>query len=260
LAFGSKYQGKTVGTFGKASYYSFQWNKPYTTGLGGMAVVNDEELAKKIVAICESQMVEPSSKEVLMLAVQLAAYRAFVYPRTTALLQDLFRQFTNKGVVVGSWTVGEFTSPEMPSKFFKGMSAVQAYAGLKQLRKIEQNIAHRKKMAQLYDKLLGEKGWRSRSYDASATEPVMVRYPVRITEKNKAIEKATAVRVELGSWFDSPLHPRGTPLAAYAYEPGMCPESEKAAREVVNLPLHPRVNEKTVRKTVEFITGYTEVV
>jgi hypothetical protein len=37
----------------------------------------------------------------------------------------------------------------------------------------------------------------------------------------------------------------------------MCPEAEKAAREVVNLPLHLRVSEKTTVKTIEFITGFT---
>ena len=39
----------------------------------------------------------------------------------------------------------------------------------------------------------------------------------------------------------------------------MCPEEEKAASEVVNLPVLPRVSEKTARKTVKFITGFTEV-
>jgi dTDP-4-amino-4,6-dideoxygalactose transaminase len=38
----------------------------------------------------------------------------------------------------------------------------------------------------------------------------------------------------------------------------MCPEAEKACREVVNLPLHPRVNEKTVRRTSDFITRFTQ--
>jgi len=38
LSFGSTYKGKTVGTFAKAAYFSFQWNKPFTTGLGGMAL------------------------------------------------------------------------------------------------------------------------------------------------------------------------------------------------------------------------------
>ena len=44
-ALGSRYRGRLLGTLGLAAYFSFQWNKPYTSGLGGMAVTSDESLA-----------------------------------------------------------------------------------------------------------------------------------------------------------------------------------------------------------------------
>ncbi len=257
LALGSKYKGKLCGTFGKAAYFSFQWNKPFTTGLGGMAITDDAELADDIDSLCQKELCHPSKKEVLLLAAQLAVYRAFIYPRTTALAQTIFRSLTKKDLVIGSSKTSEF-KPEMPLDFFKAMSSVQARSGLKQLKKIEQNIAHRKKMAQLYDQLLKEKGWNTRNYDSSIIDPVMVRYPVRVAEKNRALTEASKASVELGSWFECPLHPIETPLAAYDYEPGMCPEAEKASREVVNLPLHPRAGKKTARKTVDFITRFSQ--
>jgi len=256
LAFGSKYKEKTVGTFGKAAYFSFQWNKPYTTGLGGIVLVNDSELAEKI-DFLRTEACKPSKKEILMLAAQLAIYKAFVYPRTTALAQGVFRYLTKKGAVVGSSSTSEF-KPVMADDFFKAMSNVQAKSGLRQLKKIEQNIAHRQKMALFYDQLLEEHGWIERKYDRSTMEPVMVRYPVRINEKSKALTEATKAGIELGSWFECPLHPIETPLAAYDYELGMSPEAEKASREVVNLPLHARAGEKTARKTVDFITRFSQ--
>jgi len=259
LAFGSKYKGKTVGTFGKASYFSFQWNKPYTTGLGGMALVNDEELAMKVESVCAGGMCRPSLKETAMLSAQLAVYRTFIYPRTTALAQMIFRYLTKKGAVVGSSSTCEF-KPEMSPDFFKGMSTIQASSGLRQLKKAQENTAHRKKIACLYDKMLEEKGWPARQYDASIMEPVMVRYPVRIAEKDKALAEAAKAGIELGSWFECPLHPIETPLEAYDYKTGMCPEAERASSEVVNLPLHPRVTEKTVQRTVEFISRFTKVI
>ncbi|UCG57506.1 MAG: DegT/DnrJ/EryC1/StrS family aminotransferase [Phycisphaerales bacterium] len=257
LAFGSQYKGKMLGTFGKAAYFSFQWNKPYTTGLGGMAITNDPELAEAIARLRTVEICQPSSREVFMLWAQLVVYRLFVYPRTTALAQRLFRYLTQKGAVVGSSNTCEF-EPIMAEDFFKDSSSVQARAGLRQLKKIEQNIGHRRKTAQLYDQLLEEKGWSARKYDVSQMDPVMVRYPVRITEKDRALTEAGTAGIELGSWFEGPLHPAETPLAAYDYEMGMCPEAEKASREVVNLPIHPRVSERTARKSVEFITHFTE--
>ncbi len=255
LAFGSKYKGKLAGTFGKAAYFSSQWNKPFTTGIGGMAIVNDQNLLQKIEELCSSGMCRPSFKEVAMLAAQLMVYRAFVYPRTTAMIQTVFRFLTSKGAVVGSSSTAEF-KPIMAEDFFKAMSSVQACSGLSQLKKIKKNISHRKKMADLYDEMLQEKGWPARSYDRSIMEPVMVRYPLRIGQKEKALADAARAGVELGSWFECPLHPIETPLKMYDYTPGLCREAEKASREVINLPLHPRTNEKTIQRTVEFITHF----
>ncbi len=42
-------------------------------------------------------------------------------------------------------------------------------------------------------------------------------------------------------------------MRLYGYQDGMCPEAEKASGEVVNLPTHPRADEATARRSVEFI-------
>ncbi|UCG48873.1 MAG: DegT/DnrJ/EryC1/StrS family aminotransferase [Phycisphaerales bacterium] len=258
LAFGSKYRGKTVGTFGKAAYFSFQWNKPYTTGLGGIAITSDAELSDRIKSLRAGEMCPPSKKEVIMLGAQLLVYRLLVYPRTTALAQNVFRYLTKRGAVVGSSSTAEF-EPVKADDFFKGLSTLQARSGLRQLSRVEKNIAHRRKMARLYDQLLQQKGWHGRKYDSDLMDPVLVRYPVRIVEKDKALAGAAKAGIELGSWFECPLHPSETPLSSYGYEAGMCPEAERASREAVNLPLHPRANERTVRRSVDFISRFMEV-
>jgi dTDP-4-amino-4,6-dideoxygalactose transaminase len=257
LALGSKYKDRMVGTIGRAGYFSSQWNKTYTTGLGGMVITSDYELASRIESLAANEMCPPSSREVFMLWMQLIIYRLFIYPRTTALAQSLFRYLTKKGAVVGSSSTSEF-KPVKAYDFFKAMSLVQARSGIRQLSKIEHNIAHRRKMAQLYDELLSSKGFKPSKDSRELTEPVLVRYPVRITEKDPALAQAAKAGIELGSWFECPLHPIETLLASYDYELGMCPEAEKATREVVNLPLHPRASEKTVERSVDFITGFTQ--
>ncbi|UCE47705.1 MAG: DegT/DnrJ/EryC1/StrS family aminotransferase [Phycisphaerales bacterium] len=255
LALGSRYKRKLVGTFGLAAYFSFQWNKPYTTGLGGMVITSDADLAGRIESLRTDEMCKPSLREVLMLRAQLMVYRLLVYPRTTAWAQRLFRYLVRKGALVGSSSAGEF-EPVKAVDFFKGLSAAQARSGLRQLRKIDHNIAHRLSMALRYDVLLKGKGLESRSYDGGVMRPVMVRYPVRVAEKTEALEQAATAGIELGSWFECPLHPIETPLASYDYEIGMCPEAEKAAREVVNLPLHQRTHEEILRQSVDFIARF----
>ncbi|NLJ50469.1 MAG: DegT/DnrJ/EryC1/StrS family aminotransferase [Candidatus Atribacteria bacterium] len=46
-AHGAEYRGKKVGSFGKASAFSFYPTKNMTTGEGGMILMNDDELGKK---------------------------------------------------------------------------------------------------------------------------------------------------------------------------------------------------------------------
>jgi len=257
LALGSKYKSRMVGTFGRAGYFSFQWNKPYTTGLGGMVITGDRELAKQIETLAANEMCQPSNREVFMLRMQLIIYRLLIYPRTTALAQSLFRHLTKKGAVIGSSSTNEY-EPIKADDFFKGISKMQAHSGIRQLGRIKENIAHRRKMTQLYNELLATKGFKSSKDSRDWAEPVLVRYPVRITEKDKALAQASKAGIELGSWFECPLHPIETPLASYDYELGMCPEAEKAARETVNLPLHPRTRKKTIERSVDFITSFTQ--
>ena len=251
LALGSTYKGKMCGTFGLAAYWSFQWNKPFTTGLGGMIATSDRELAGKIEAVREEELLPPSTKSAFVLAAQRAVYRTCVYPRTTALARSFFRWLTRKGLVIGSSSTAEYV-PEMPEDFFMGMSASQARAGLKQIRKLPRNLAHRRKMRFVYEDLLRRAGWEVPEIP-DYIDPVLVLYPVRVSDKKRAITEAPRHFVELGTWFECPLHPIETPLHLYDYEYGMCPVAERACREVVNLPTHPRANYNTAQRTVRFI-------
>jgi dTDP-4-amino-4,6-dideoxygalactose transaminase len=143
----------------------------------------------------------------MMLWAQLVAYKLFVYPRTTALAQSVFRYLTTKGAVVGSSSRAEF-EPIMARDFFKDMSSLQARLGFVRIQKIEQNISYRKKMAELYDQLLEEKGWKARFYDRQLSEPVMVRYPVRIAQKHRALSEPQ----EQASSLEAGSNVRCTPL------------------------------------------------
>ena len=255
LALGTRYRDKLVGTFGKAAYFSFQWNKPFTTGIGGMAVTNDPELADKIESICEKQLCQPSKKAASFLATQRLVYRMFIYPRTTALATNLFRWLTKKGLVIGSSSTSEF-NPEMNDDFFMAMSSTQAKAGLRQFNKIDANITHRKMMSHAYDALLQQAGWTVPEIPKDM-DPVMVRYPLRVADKNKALMLAPRHGVEIGSWFECPLHPIETPLNIYDYQIGMCPVAEIACKEVINLPTHTRASHATAKNTFDFISNIT---
>jgi dTDP-4-amino-4,6-dideoxygalactose transaminase len=251
LALGSRYKGKVCGTFGSAAYFSFQWNKPFTTGLGGMAVTSDPPLAARIRALCQAELQSPSAKAALMLTAERTAYRLLIFPRTTARAARLFQWLTRRGLVIGSSGAGEY-EPKMAADFFMQMSAGQARAGLGQMRHLSRNLAHRRAMHEVYDRLLAEAGMPVAPLPDSM-DPVLVRYPVRVADKDRAVTEAPHCGVELGTWFEIPLHPKETPMEPYDYREGMCPVAEQACREAVNLPMHPRAGLSTARRSVEFI-------
>ncbi len=254
LALGSLYKGQLCGTMGLAAYWSFQWNKPFTTGIGGMATTSDPDLANRLQSLTATELQPPSARAAAMLSAQRLVYRTCIYPRTTALATNLFRWLTRKGIVIGSSATCEF-QPKMPDGFFRGMSTAQARAGLRQLRRLDSILAHRRDMARFYDELLPQAGFQP-STIPSWMEPTLVRYPLRVADKQRALAEAPRHFIELGSWFESPLHPEETPLQAYGYEPGMCPIAEQACRDVVNLPTHRRANRKTAERTVAFVQQF----
>lgn len=251
LAVGSTYKGRKTGTFGLAAVWSGQWNKTFTTGVGGMVTTGDRDLAERIEKLRESEMCRPSFKETAMLAAQRLVFRAIVYPRTTAMIQSVFRWLSDKGLVVGSSATAEYKQ-QVDYSFFKAMGAGQARAGLREVRRLEANIAHRRRMALLYDELLSENDWPV-AQTPDTMDPVLVRYPLRVADKPRAVAEASSAGVELGTWFECPLHQALVSLDVYDYHTGMCPHAERAAAEVVNLPTHRRANDRVARRTVEFV-------
>ena len=54
-ALGARYRGRLVGTFGDAAFFSFQSLKPLNTYGGGMAIVREPELARRVAALAHAE-------------------------------------------------------------------------------------------------------------------------------------------------------------------------------------------------------------
>ncbi len=75
-ALGSTYKDRIVGSIGAAAFFSSQWSKPYTTGMGGMAVSADRSLCLKLASI-QARYSRPGLKEVSLLRLQMSIYHKF---------------------------------------------------------------------------------------------------------------------------------------------------------------------------------------
>jgi dTDP-4-amino-4,6-dideoxygalactose transaminase len=81
----------------------------------------------------------------------------------------------------------------------------------------------------------------------------LLRFPVRVKDKQAALERAAKRHLELGDWFVQPMHSQMLPYECLGYTRGLCPEAEKAAEQIVNLPTHDRVSDRHARKLIEFL-------
>jgi perosamine synthetase len=248
--FGSKLGDRYLGAFGDAAFFSGQWNKPFSTGLGGLALVNNPSLASRVEDL-QREFEAPSRKAAFVLAAQLMVYEMIVYPSTAAWITRLFRWMTKKGLVVGSSSKAEF-EPTMPAGYARRASAIQCRMGRIELSVIQENMDHRRRVAARYSAQLPRLGFQTPTVSPE-WDQCWLRFPLRVSNKAEALAKAASYGVEIGSWFECPLHPKETNQEAFGYSDGMCPEAETAAREVINLPTHRRVGESTIVKTLAFV-------
>jgi dTDP-4-amino-4,6-dideoxygalactose transaminase len=254
-ALGSRYMNRLVGTFGVGAFFSSQWSKPYTTGLGGMAVTSDAQLAKALNKL-QSEFTAPPQRQVLRLYLQYRLYDMMFGPRLYWPSMRVLRGLSKLNVFVGSSSQEELDGI-LPSDVEWNMSSFQAKIGRMKLYRLSQDLIHNRTITQLYEEILSKNGW-SVVERPKHGEPVFLRYPVRVTNKWNLLERAKGARIELGSWFESVLHPIRTSLERYGYHGGQCPVAERSANEVVNLPLHPRITSKEAKRIVEFVCNTAE--
>lgn len=139
----------------------------------------------------------------------------------------------------------------MPKDYSWKMGDYQKKIGIQKLKNIDENLDHRNKITALYDEGLKSK---KRSIANRNGDTNLLRYPVLVANKDELLEKAKKEHIELGSWFETPLHP--IPLSEHKffnYKMGQCLNAERDARRVINLPLHEQVTIGDAEKILAFI-------
>lgn len=251
-AIGSKYAGTEVGTFGDASFFSSQWSKPITTGLGGWAIVNNQILKAKMESIYQ-EFINPSYKETLLLRFQYFAYSKIFKPSLFWFSQNTYRRLSRLGIALGSSSHDELEC-KMPEGYKKKMSQWQRNLHEKKLTEIIQIIDHRKWITSLYESLLGKRDIKTVKLPEDY-EPIFLRYPILVKNKRKLLDGAKKKNIEIGDWFLSPVHPNLTEWERAGYRKGMCPSAEEVCEHIINLPTHQKIGEKEVDRIVEFIAS-----
>jgi perosamine synthetase len=255
---GSRYRDDSgawqhLGNLGDAAFFSSHWSKPVSTGLGGWARTSDPKLAAALGRFHDDECAPPSIRETLLVAAQVGVREVFSSPWLYWLARKGYRWLSEKGIFVGSSTPEELQGVEpRASDYAKQMSGFQEKL-LKRRLSETSVINHRRHLKAVYDAALQSAGLPVLSAPPDR-DPVLLCYPVRVRHKQRVLEEAERSRIELGDWYRYPVdRPDGIREEVFGYRTGVCPEGERASREVVTLPMHIRVTESGARTIVKFL-------
>lgn len=253
-ALGATYDGRPVGSFGRAAFFSTEETKTISSTMGGMVVTGDPELAARVRRFRDTCARPPAALTAAYL-VKLVLYHLMtepgLHPYTRAVYDLLGRRHP-----LPRATSAEELRGVRPAGYERRFSNAQAALCLRQLRRLDTNVAHRRAVAHAYRAMLTEQGVEPPHVPAKAN-PAFVRYPVWVEDTAAAV-RAVAPYAVLGTWFSSVLEESVSPAHA-GYEMGSCPRAEAAARHLVNLPTHPRVGVRDVEAIVSALVRTGQV-
>jgi perosamine synthetase len=253
---GGTYKGRPNGATAHAAFYSTQWSKPISTGLGGIAVTTDGELARKLAAI-ERSAREPRALDRAVLATLLFARERIATPRTLRAGRAVYRAGGRAGLVPGSSSSAELDGTAMPASFVAGMSVFQARLAGRRLATLAARVRRRRAVAHRYSAWLAAHG-RMSAYEADSAGHTFLRYPLRLRGRDDFVAEAQRRGVLLGDWFHSPLYPIGHDLERWGYRRGEHPVAERVVSEIVNLPTDIAPDGRDARQIEELLEAFVD--
>lgn len=262
-ALGSRYDGRDLGSFGDAAFYSYEWGKPIVIGVGGAAIIHSESILEAVRSQYESYL-KPPVRDVVIVNLQYAAHSVLRRPVWFWAVRDAYRALSRSGVIISSFQEEEFEG-KLNLGYDTRMSGVLHRRLSLKLREgsVRQSVARRAQLSRDYEACMRRLGSECFTPPAGS-ETVFLRFPLLARDKRKVLEEARENHIEIGDWFSSPVHPlTQEQWAKVAYKKGSCPFAETLSQRIVTLPLHEGIRPSDTVRTLDFVgrmvsAGYLE--
>ena len=260
-ALGAKYREKFCGTFGAASFFSFGRDKIISSVFGGMAVAHNEKIAERIKEFQEKADY-PSSFWIFQQLLHPILTNYLVIP-AYGLDKNLGRVLLgifHKLSILSKAVYKKEKRGKLSEHFPKRLPNAFAILALNQFKKLERFNAHRRKIANFYQETLKNTNFTlPLAKKREDIKPAFMRYPILINfDTDKILKEARKRKIFLDDgWRKSPVVPPDTNLEKMRYKMGSCPEAEKVAQAILNLPTHINISKKDALKIINFLKEYT---
>lgn len=239
---GSSFEGHMLGTIGDAAIISTDHTKYISTSVGGAAIINDSRLAENLKQHYQ-QYQDLKGSTAAKIAVQLLMINILFNKNIFKIGVKIAGYYMSLRLGL-TFFMSDYDCDKMPEHypFPAKLPNVLAYVGLRQMRELEANIEHRKKITKIYQEAL--LGLISESEICEAP----LRFPLAVEERQKYMDALSKI-LRAEAWFDCLLQgAKEDSLHRFFYRKGMCPKAEKVSKLILNLPTHTKVSEKDAKE------------
>ncbi|HEX9945105.1 MAG TPA: DegT/DnrJ/EryC1/StrS family aminotransferase [Thermoanaerobaculia bacterium] len=136
--------------------------------------------------------------------------------------------------------------------FNSRLDTLQAVVLAAKLKRLDAWNEARRRAAARYDALLTGIEGVELPRTLPGNEPVWHLYVVRVPRRDEVLEKLQAEGIGAGIHYPVPLHLHGA-LRGLGYHEGDFPVAERAAREILSLPMYPHLGEAEQERVVEVL-------
>lgn len=248
----STFSGKSVGTFGAASFYSFGRGKPLVIGIGGSAKANDDELNKALMQQY-NVFISPSSLRRNRIKIQYFASRLLFRPSIYWKLRDLYDLLSLFKIIDGN-----YESDGNLDDYRLKMSLDRKRLLIKKLDRIDSHNNRALSITSQYRSRIVSNLIKHPEYPNNCYT-VFSRYPLITDSKREILLKARKARIEVADWFATPVHPlKEAEWTKVFYEKSSCPRAERMSNLVVTLPVQENVTPRYIDRVIDFLNMFDE--
>ncbi len=254
-AVGARYRGRQVGTFGHASFFSFQLLKGLNTYGGGMALTNDDSTAAKVHEQAMSEPLPATGDLIKRFALGLIA-RSLVSPKG----------FTWWGFPVaaaasflGNYDLSKYIWEKIrpldvfPRPYRQRYSNVQAILGLRSLERLNHFNERSREHAEIYTRgLVGRRSVLTPRVVDEA-EHVYYQYCIYVSDPSRVKRRAIRRAVD----FETTHVDVCSSLSLFSEFAANCPGAEKT-ESALQLPVYSRLRTSDVERVLEVVRDVTD--
>lgn len=249
---GARFQGKKLGTYGEAAFFSFGRDKVISSVFGGMAITNNQKIGKNLLKI-HKEINFPSHFWVL---------QQLLHPIAFSIILPFYNFFNfGKILLVSLQKLGLLSravsnqekKTEQPRGFPAKLPHALATLALSQFQRLTKFNQKRKEISLIYRDKLKIKGIKSLP---TVPGEIYMRYTIISRQAKEILDYAKERGIVLGDWYQNIVDPKGVDFTRAGYLRGSCPVAEEMSRQVVNLPTYPRMKPKEAQQVINIIKEF----